>query len=75
MGHSFVFLKNGSNLNRYWGDVFAPGYLSEKDNFDDKPIPEHAISFRKLIEKYWSHALVDMVAIAYSAEGIIKKKY
>lgn len=50
---SGYYLKNGSNLNRYWGYVFAPGFLSEKDNFDDSSIPEHAISFRKLIEKYW----------------------
>ncbi len=50
---SGYYLKNGSNLNRYWGDVFAPGFVSVKDNFDDRSIPEHAISFRKLIEKYW----------------------
>ena len=29
----------------------------------------------KLIKDYWSHALVDLVAIAYSTEGTVKKKF
>lgn len=29
----------------------------------------------ELLKTYWSHALVDMVAIAYAAEGVVKKKY
>lgn len=53
-------------------------FIGAEQFIDDKgkPIESNSADVQFcLLEKYWSHALVDMVAIAYAAEGVVKKKF
>jgi hypothetical protein len=70
---SGYYLKNGLNLNRYWGEVFAPGQLSERGNLNRNLIPEHAISFRKLIEKYWIDENVQIYILDFHETSLLER--
>ena len=50
---SGYYLRNGTNLNRYWRRTFAPEYKSSEDDLNQYPIPEHAKILYRLLEKYW----------------------
>ena len=47
-------------------------FIDDKGNPIENNKPDKQFD---LLEKYWSHALVDMAAIAYATEGVVKKKY
>ncbi|MHA2048655.1 MAG: hypothetical protein ACW986_03495, partial [Promethearchaeota archaeon] len=70
---SGYYLKNGLNLNRYWEKVFAPGYTSEKENLNRNSIPEHATSFRKLIEKYWEREEIKIYILDFHETSLLER--
>ena len=60
-------------LNRYWRKVFAPEYTSERDNLNLNLIPEHAITFRKLIEKYWVRENIKIYILDFHETSLLER--
>jgi len=50
---SGYYLKNGTNLNRYWRKLFAPEYINKEENLDEYKVPEQSIILKNLLQKYW----------------------
>ncbi|MFX1394656.1 MAG: hypothetical protein ACFFAH_13935, partial [Promethearchaeota archaeon] len=50
---SGYYLKNGTNLNRFWRRTFVPEYNKINDDEIEYPIPEHAKIVKKKLKKYW----------------------
>jgi len=50
---SGYYLKNGTNLNRYWRKLFVPEYVNEEENLNGYKVPEQSIIVKNLLQKYW----------------------
>jgi len=52
---SGYYLKNGTNLNRYWRRAFAPEFSNFNDDNEQYPIPEHTKIVKKILQPYWDN--------------------
>jgi len=52
---SGYYLKNGTNLNRFWRRAFAPEYENGMEDLNKFPIPEQVIIVKNLLQKYWNN--------------------
>jgi hypothetical protein len=51
---SGYYLKNGTNLNRYWGKTFVPEFDKKDDDSNEKVIPEQVIIVKNILNEYWN---------------------
>jgi len=70
---SGYYLKNGTNLNRYWRRTFAPEYLNGKDDLHNHPIPEHAKVFKRLLDKFWRREEIQVYIMDFHETSLIER--
>ncbi|MBN1800934.1 MAG: hypothetical protein JW891_05465 [Candidatus Lokiarchaeota archaeon] len=70
---SGYFLKNGSNLNRFWRRTFVPGFEGNEADLIDHPIPEHAILLKKLIKPYWDNEKIAIYIIDFHETSLLER--
>ncbi len=52
---SGYYLKNGTNLNRFWRRAFAPEYKNGMEDLNKHPTPEQVLIVQKLLQMYWDN--------------------
>ncbi len=70
---SGYYLRNGTNLNRYWRRTFAPEYKSSEDDLNQYPLPEHAKILYKLLEKYWKRENIPIYILDFHETSLLEK--
>lgn len=70
---SGYYLKNGTNLNRYWRQLFAPEYENKKRELKVFPIPEQAQILKQQLEKYWKKDHISMYFLDFHETSLLYK--
>ena len=70
---SGYYLKNGTNLNRYWRRTFAPEYQKFNDDHNEYPIPEHAKIFKKILEPYWEKNDISIHILDFHETSLLRR--
>jgi len=70
---SGYYLRNGTNLNRYWRRTFAPEYKSSEDDLNQYPIPEHARIIYRLLEKYWKRDNIQIYILDFHETSLFER--
>lgn len=70
---SGYFLKNGTNLNRFWRRSFAPEYVNGEDDLDELEVPEQVRLFQKLLEKYWEKEDIEIFLLDFHETSLLEK--
>lgn len=70
---SGYYLKNGTNLNRYWRRTFAPEYKNEENELDEYPIPEHTKLLKKILEKFWEHDEISIYILDFHETSLLER--
>ncbi len=70
---SGYFLKNGSNLNRFWRRTFAPKYKNGMKDLDKLPIPEHVLIVKKMLKKYWDNKEIYIYILDFHETSLLKR--
>lgn len=70
---SGYFLKNGSNLNRFWRRTFVPEYKNGMKDLDKLPIPEHVLVVKKILQKYWDNKEIYLYILDFHETSLLKR--
>ncbi len=70
---SGYYLKNGSNLNRFWRRAFVPDYLGNETDLVEHPVPEHAILVRNIIKPYWEEEKINIYIIDFHETSLLER--
>jgi len=70
---SGYYLRNGTNLNRYWRKIFAPESPYSKGDANGNPIPEHAKYLKKVLQKYWEREDIGIYLLDFHETSLLKR--
>ena len=70
---SGYYLKNGTNLNRFWRRAFAPEYINGEDDLDVLEVPEQVTIFKKLLQKYWEKEDIKICLLDFHETSLLEK--
>jgi hypothetical protein len=70
---SGYYLRNGTNLNRYWRRTFAPEYKNDENDLNHYPIPEHARILYKFLEKYWKKDNIPIYILDFHETSLLER--
>ena len=70
---SGYYLKNGTNLNRYWRRTFVPEFQNFNDDHNESPIPEHTKIVKKLLEPYWDHEDIAIYILDFHETSLLRR--
>ena len=70
---SGYYLKDGSNLNRFWRREFAPEYKNLCDDQNEYSIPEHAKIVKKILKKYWEREDISIYILDFHETSLLKR--
>ncbi|MHA2008898.1 MAG: hypothetical protein ACXABO_12405 [Promethearchaeota archaeon] len=70
---SGYYLRNGTNLNRYWEKTFTPQDLKREEDLNHYNIPEHAKIVYKLLAKYWKKEDIKIYTLDFHETSLLKK--
>ncbi len=70
---SGYYLKDGTNLNRFWRRTFAPKYNNLCDDQKEYPIPEHAKIVKKILKKYWEREDISIYILDFHETSLLKR--
>ena len=70
---SGYYLKNGTNLNRYWRRTFAPKYQDFNDDYNEYPLPEHTKLVKKLMHQYWENEDIAIYILDFHETSLLQR--
>ncbi|MFW9900196.1 MAG: hypothetical protein ACFFDY_02780 [Candidatus Thorarchaeota archaeon] len=70
---SGYYLKNGTNLNRFWRRAFAPNYKDGENDLDKLPTPEQVILIKKIFQKYWEKENISLYILDFHETSLLER--
>ncbi|MHA2283531.1 MAG: hypothetical protein ACXAC5_22035 [Promethearchaeota archaeon] len=70
---SGYYLRNGTNLNRYWRRTFAPEYKNDEDDLNNRQIPEHTHIIKSLLDKYWRREEIPLYIMDFHETSLLRR--
>ncbi|MHA2035572.1 MAG: hypothetical protein ACW98X_04005 [Promethearchaeota archaeon] len=70
---SGYYLRNGTNLNRYWRRTFAPEYNNGGDDLSKQPIPDHTQIIKKLLYKFWRRKEIQIYIMDFHETSLLER--
>lgn len=70
---SGYYLRNGTNLNRYWRRTFTPHFKRNEEDLIRNPIPEHSKIIYRLLDKYWGKEDIKIYILDFHETSLLKK--
>jgi len=70
---SGYYLKNGTNLNRFWRRTFAPEYTKLKDDSIESPIPEQCKILKDLLKDYWEDKKTNIYLLDFHETSLLTR--
>lgn len=70
---SGYYLKNGTNLNRFWRKTFVPEYKNGINNLNKIKAPEQVNIVKKLIQKYWDNKNIRIYILDFHETSLLER--
>ncbi|MFO7794791.1 MAG: hypothetical protein R6W84_01465, partial [Promethearchaeia archaeon] len=70
---SGYYLKDGSNLNRYWRKTFVPDSPYSDKDANGHPIPENARYVKETLQKYWENEKISIYLLDFHETSLLEK--
>lgn len=70
---SGYYLKNGTNLNRYWRRTFVPNYIEDDRDHFQYPIPPHTASVKSILDEYWKQEQILIYIIDFHETSLLRR--
>ncbi|MFX0104139.1 MAG: hypothetical protein ACFE75_01455, partial [Candidatus Hodarchaeota archaeon] len=70
---SGYYLKNGTNLNRFWRRAFAPEYKNGMEDLNKFPIPEQVVIVKNLLQKYWDNKEIFIYILDFHETSLLER--
>jgi hypothetical protein len=70
---SGYYLKNGTNLNRFWRRTFAPEYKDGEDDLNNYEIPEHAKILKRVLDKFWEKEDIQVYILNFHETSLLER--
>jgi len=70
---SGYYLKNGTNLNRYWRKTFVPQSPYNEKDANGHPIPDHTKYVKKTLQKYWQKKNIQIYLLDFHETSLLEK--
>ncbi|MBD3212047.1 MAG: hypothetical protein GF311_05500 [Candidatus Lokiarchaeota archaeon] len=70
---SGYYLKNGTNLNRYWRKTFAPESAYSKGDAKGYPIPDHAKYVKHVLQPYWDNSDIAIYLLDFHETSLLER--
>ena len=70
---SGYYLKNGTNLNRFWRRAFAPEYKNGMTDLNEFPTPKQVIIVKKLLQKYWDNEEINLYILDFHETSLLER--
>jgi len=70
---SGYYLKNGTNLNRFWRRAFAPEYINGENDLDELEVPDQVTLFKMLLKKYWEKEDIKIFLLDFHETSLLEK--
>jgi len=70
---SGYYLKNGTNLNRFWRRAFVPEYIDGMKDLDKLAIPEQVLFVKKMLQKYWDNIKTCIYILDFHETSLFKR--
>ncbi|MFX1558243.1 MAG: hypothetical protein ACFFC9_13395, partial [Promethearchaeota archaeon] len=70
---SGYFLKNGTNLNRFWRRTFVSEYKNINNDEIEYPIPEHAKIVKEILKKYWEKENLPIYILDFHETSLLER--
>ena len=70
---SGYYLKNGTNLNRFWRRAFAPEYKNGMSDLNELPTPEQVNIVKELLQKYWDNQAIHLYILDFHETSLLER--
>jgi len=70
---SGYYLKNNSNLNRFWRRVFVERYYKEDKDIINYPDPDQTAIFKSIIDKYWRSEQISIYIVDFHETSLLER--
>ncbi|TXT61984.1 MAG: hypothetical protein BAJALOKI3v1_700005 [Promethearchaeota archaeon] len=70
---SGYYLKNGTNLNRYWRRTFAPESPFSKGDANGNPLPDHAKYVKEVLQPYWDNPDISIYLLDFHETSLLER--
>ncbi len=70
---SGYYIRNGTNLNRYWRRTFAPEYKNGDDDLSNRPIPEHTKVIKNLLDQFWRREEIQIYIMDFHETSLLQR--
>ncbi|MHA2390781.1 MAG: hypothetical protein ACXAEX_02330 [Promethearchaeota archaeon] len=70
---SGYYLRNNTNLNRFWRRTFAPEYKNGESDLNKHLLPEHTMILKKMLEKFWKRENIHIYFLDFHETSLLKR--
>jgi hypothetical protein len=70
---SGYYIRDGTNLNRYWRKTFAPEYKNDEDDIKSRSVPEHTNIIKSLLEKFWKREEIKIYIMDFHETSLLER--
>ncbi|MFX1308999.1 MAG: hypothetical protein ACFE8C_04815 [Promethearchaeota archaeon] len=70
---SGYYLKNGTNLNRYWRRAFAPEYKNGMIDLNGFKTPEQVTIVKELLQEYWDNEDIHLYILDFHETSLLER--
>ncbi len=70
---SGYYLKNGTNLNRFWRRAFAPEYQNGMTDLNEFSTPEQVFIVKNLLQKYWNNENINLYILDMHETSLLER--
>ena len=70
---SGYYLKNGSNLNRFWRRIFVPDYEAAENDLIEYDLPEHTKIVETVLSPYWNIEVIPIYIVDFHETSLLER--
>ena len=70
---SGYYLKDGSNLNRFWRRIFVPEHPIGIDDHGESELPEQVKIIYSILENYWSDKSIEIYVMDFHETSLLER--
>ncbi|MFX1419587.1 MAG: hypothetical protein ACFE9N_11765 [Promethearchaeota archaeon] len=67
------YLKNGTNLNRFWRRAFTPEFNNGMKDLNDFQTPDQVIIVKELLQKYWDNEDIHIYILDFHETSLLER--
>ncbi len=68
---SGYYLKNGSNLNRFWRRIFVPEYRDAENELNQCEFPDQGVILKNILKNYWENENITIYILDFHETSLL----